>query len=80
VLGFTVACLARTRTGEPGAAAAVALILMAPSLVPAVARRVSTLPTSGGAGLSSNTVWWTVLALCITAFAVSVNGQLLPHR
>jgi hypothetical protein len=82
VLGFTVACLARTRTGEPGApaSAAVALILMAPSLVPAVARRVSTFPTSGGAGLSSNTVWWTVLALCITAFAVSVNGQLLPHR
>ena len=82
VLGFTVACLARTRTGEPGAPAstAVALILMAPSLVPAVARRVSTFPTSGGAGLSSNTVWWTVLALCITAFAVSVNGQLLPHR
>jgi hypothetical protein len=82
VLGFTVACLARTRTGEPGAAAstAVALILMAPSLVPAVARRVSTFPTPGGAGLSSNTVWWTVLALCIMAFAVSVNGQLLPHR
>ena len=75
-----MACLARTRTGEPGAAAAVALILMAPSLVPAAARRVSTFPTSGGAGLSSNTVWWTVLALCITAFAVSVNGQLLPHR
>ena len=82
VLGFTVACLARTRSGEPGAPAstAVALILMAPSLVPAVARRVSTFPTPGGAGLSSNTVWWTVLALCITAFAVSVNGQLLPHR
>jgi len=82
VLGFTVACLARTRTGEPGAPAstAVALILITPSLVPAVARRVSTFPTSGGAGLSSNTVWWTVLALCITAFAVSVNGQLLPPR
>jgi hypothetical protein len=82
VLGFTVACLARTRIGEPGAPAstAVALILMAPSLVPAVARRVSTFPTSGGAGLSSNTVWWTVLALCITAFTVSVNGQLLPYR
>jgi hypothetical protein len=82
VLGFTVACLARTRTGEPGAPAstAVALILMAPILVPAVARRVSTFPTSGGGGLSSNTVWWTVLALCITAFALSVNGQLLPHR
>lgn len=82
VLGFTVACLARTRTGEPGApaSAAVALILMAPSLVPAVARRVSTFPTSGGPGLSSNTVWWTVLAMCIAAVAVSVNGRLLPHR
>jgi len=81
VLGFTVACLARTRTGEPGAPAssAVALILMAPSLVPAVARRVSTFPTSGGAGLSSNTVWWTVLAMCIAAVAVSVHGRLLPH-
>jgi hypothetical protein len=82
VLGFTVACLARTRTGEPGApaSAAVALILMAPSLVPAVARRVSTFPTTGGAGLSSNTVWWTVLAMCIAAVAVSVNGRLLPCR
>jgi hypothetical protein len=80
VLGFTVACLTRTRTGEPGAvaSAAVALILMAPTLVPAVARRVSTFPTSGGAGLSSNTVWWTVLAMCIAAVAASVNGRLLP--
>ena len=36
VLGFAVACVARTRTGEPGApaSAAVALILMAPSLLP----------------------------------------------
>jgi hypothetical protein len=41
---------------------------------------VSTFPTSGGAGLSSNTVWWTVLAMCIAAVAVSVNGRLLPHR
>jgi hypothetical protein len=75
VLGFTVACLARTRTGEPGAAAsaAVALILMAPSLLPPVARRVSTFPTSGGDGLSSNTVWWTVLALCIATVTVSVK-------
>ena len=82
VLGFTVACLARTRTGEPGAPAstAVALILMAPSFVPAVARRVSTFPTSGGAGLSSNTLWGIVLALCAAAVAVSVNGRLLPPR
>jgi hypothetical protein len=40
LLGFTAACVARTRTGEPGAAAgsAVVLVLMAPSLVPQVAR------------------------------------------
>jgi hypothetical protein len=80
VLGFAVACVARTRTGEPGAAAsaAVVLILMAPSLLPPVARRVSTFPTSGG-GLSSNTVWWTVLAVCVAAVAVSVNGRPLPR-
>jgi hypothetical protein len=80
VLGFAAACVARTRTGEPGAAAATAvvLILMAPSLLPPVARRVSTFPASGG-GLSSNTVWWTVLVVCAAAVAVSVNGQPLPR-
>ena len=81
VLGFTVACLARTRAGEPGApaSAAVALILMAPSLLPPVARRVSTFPTSGGSGLSSNTVWWSVLALCVAAVAVSVHDRPLAR-
>jgi len=80
VLGFAAACVARTRTGEPGAAAsaAVVLILMAPSLLPPVGRRVSTFPASGG-GLSSNTVWWTVLILCVAAVAVSVNGRPLPR-
>ena len=80
VLGFAAACVARTRTGEPGAAAsaAVVLILMAPTLLPPVARRVSTFPASGG-GLSSNTVWWTVLILCVAAVAVSVNGRPLPR-
>ena len=67
VLGFAVACVARTRTGEPGppASAAVVLILMAPTLLPFVARRVSTFPASDGDGLSSSTVWWTVLAVCV---------------
>jgi hypothetical protein len=76
VLGFALACVVRTRTGEPGApaSAAVVLILMAPTLLPPVARRVSTFPTSGG-GLSSNTVWWTVLAVCVAAVAVSANGR-----
>jgi hypothetical protein len=80
-LGFAAACAARTRTGEPGAAAsaAVVLILMAPTLLPPVARRVSTFPASGG-GLSSNTVWWTVLAVCVAAVALSVNGRPLPRR
>jgi hypothetical protein len=77
ILGFAVACVARTRTGEPGApaSATVVLILMAPTLLPTVARRVSTFPTSNGVGLSSNTVWWTVLVVCVTAVAVSVSGQ-----
>jgi hypothetical protein len=51
---------------------------MAPSLLPPVARRVSTFPTSSGE-LSSNTVWWTVLAVCVAAVAVSVNGRPLPR-
>jgi hypothetical protein len=80
VLGFAAACVVRTRTGEPGAAAsaAVVLVLLTPTLLPPVARRVSTFPTSGG-GLSSNTVWWTVLAVCVAAVALSVNGRPLPR-
>ena len=76
LLGFAAACAARTRTGEPGApaSAAVVLALMAPSLLPQVARWVRTFPASGG-GLSSNTVWWTVLAVCVAAVAVSVSGR-----
>jgi hypothetical protein len=76
LLGFAAACVARTRTGEPGATAgaAVVLVLMAPSLLPQVARWVRTFPASGG-GLSSNTLWWTVLAVCVAAVAVSVSGR-----
>jgi hypothetical protein len=80
LLGFAAACVARTHTGEPGAAASatVVLILMAPSLLPQVARRVSTFPASGG-GLSSNTVWWTILAVCVAAVAISIGGRSLPR-
>jgi hypothetical protein len=80
LLGFAAACVARTRTGEPGATASatVVLILMAPSLLPQVARRVSTFPASGG-GLSSNTVWWTILAVCVAAVAISIGGRSLPR-
>lgn len=76
-LGFVVACVARTRIGEPGAPASVAvvLILLAPTFVPAVARRVNTFPAAGGDGLSSNTVWWSVLVLGAAAVAVSVSPR-----
>ena len=80
VLGFAVACVVRTRTGEPGpvAGTAVVLVLMAPSLVPQVARWVRTFPAPGAGGLSPDTVWWTVLAVCAVAIAVSVGGRSLP--
>jgi hypothetical protein len=80
LLGFTAACVARTRTGEPGAAVgtAVVLVLMAPALEPHVARWVRTFPAPGAGGLSSDTVWWTVLAVCAVAIAVSLGGRSLP--
>jgi hypothetical protein len=84
LFGFAVACVLRTRTGEPGAAAgtAVVLVLMAPSVVPQVARWVRTFPAPGAGGLSSNTVWWTVLAVCAVAIAASVDGYRIsgPRR
>ena len=81
LLGFAVACVLRTRTGEPGAVAgtAVVLVLMTPSLVPHVARWVRTFPAPGAGGPSSDPVWWTVLAACVVAIAVSVGGGGLPH-
>jgi hypothetical protein len=80
LLGFAAACVARTRTGEPGATTgtAVVLVLMAPALVPHVARWVRTFPAPGAGGLSSDTVWWTVLAVCAVAIAVSLGGRSLP--
>ena len=81
LLGFTVACVARTRTGEPGAAAggAVVLVLMAPILVPPVARWIRTFPAAGAGEPSSDHVWWTVLAVCVVAIAVSIGGRSLPR-
>jgi hypothetical protein len=82
LFGFAVACVVRTRTGEPGAVAGttVVLVLMAPTIVPQIARWVRTFPAPGAGGLSSDTVWWTVLAVCVVAIAVSVGGQNLPPR
>ncbi len=81
LLGFTVACVVRTRTGEPGpaAGAAVVLVLMAPILVPPVTRGIRTFPAPGAGGPSSDPVWWTVLAVCVVAIAVSIGGRSLPR-
>jgi hypothetical protein len=81
LLGFTAACVVRTRTGEPGAAAgtAVVLVLMAPSLVPQIARWVRTFPAPGAGGPSSDHVWWIVLAVCVVAIAISIGGRSLPR-
>ena len=80
LLGFAAACVARTRTGEPGATTgtAVVLVLMAPALEPHVARWVRTFPAPGAGGPSSDTVWWTVLVVCAVAIAVSLGGRSLP--
>jgi hypothetical protein len=81
VLGFAVACVVRTRTGEPGVTAgtAVVLLLLAPGLVPQVARWVRTFPASGAGRPSADTVWWAVLAVCVVAIAISVGGRRLPR-
>jgi len=81
LLGFAAACVARTRTGEPGATigTAVVLVLMAPALVPQVARWVRTFPAPGAGGPSSDPVWWTVLAVCAAAIAISAGGRSLPR-
>ncbi len=42
-------------------------------------RRVSTLPPPGANEQSSDHVWWTVLAVCVAAVALSVNGRPLPQ-
>ncbi len=77
LLGFAAACVVRTRTGEPGAAAGavVVLVLMTPGLVPPVARWVRTFPVPGAGGPSSDPVWWTVLAVCVLAIAISTGGR-----
>jgi hypothetical protein len=81
LLGFAVACVARTRTGEPGPAAsgAVVLVLMAPVLVPPVTHWIRTFPAPGAGGPSSDVVWWTVLAVCAVAIAISISGRSLPR-
>jgi hypothetical protein len=82
LFGFAVACVARTRTGEPGPAAgtAVVLVLMAPSLVPQAARWVRTFPAPGAGGPSSDPVWWAVVAVAVLAIAISTGGGHMVMR
>jgi hypothetical protein len=78
-LGFTAACVLRTRTGEPGATAAttVVLTLIAATFAPQVAPRIHTFPAPGQHGPSSDHLWWTALALCMLTIAIAVHR---PHR
>ena len=65
----------------PWAAAgtAVVLVLMAPSLVPVVARWVRTFPVPGAGGPSPDPLWWTVLAVCAVAITISISDRALPR-
>ena len=76
LLGFAVACVVRTRIGEPGpvVGTAVVLVLMAPALVPHVARWIRTFPASDPGGPSSDRLWWPLIAACAVAIAVSAGG------
>jgi hypothetical protein len=82
VLGFTVSCIARTRTGEPGsgAATAVVLALTGPSLLPIVAGYVHTFPASTADALPSERLWWTVLAVCDVAIMSTLLGPITLVR
>ena len=78
LFGFTAACIARARTGEPGlrAAASVVLVLVAPGLLPPVSRWVHTFPSSPAGAGAAQTLWWCVLAACALAIAATCSGRL----
>ena len=70
----------RSEDGPPApAGAAVVLVLMTPSLVPQAARWVRTFPAPGAGGPTSDPLWWSVLAVCVVAIAISVGGRGLPQ-
>jgi hypothetical protein len=80
LLGFAVAVVARSWTGEPGvwAASMAALMLIAPVMIGPVARWVHTVPnpSSSAAGLSSDVVW----AIAAAACGVAIVGALRRDR
>jgi hypothetical protein len=73
LLGFAAACVVRTRIGEPGprASVAVLLILILPGLIPAVARRIQTFPTGVAHGPSAAALWWPLIGACALAIVAS---------
>jgi hypothetical protein len=78
--GFAAACVARTRTAEPGlvAGAAVVLVLMMPASYRR-SRWIRTFPAPGTGRPSSDPAWWIVLAVCVVATAISAGGRGLPR-
>ena len=85
LVGFAAACLGRRRSSEPGAWAAIAVILalvVLPQLGPD-GRRVHTFPAPAGTPGLSATSWWSLaIALSLLTIAVtSYAGQpRLPDR
>jgi len=77
LLGFTLACVARRRAGEPGAvaASAAALVLIVPGMLPRVARLVHTFPADGQPGWSSDACWALLGGVCAVAIAVALSER-----
>ena len=47
--------------------------------VPQVPRWVRTFPAPGAGGPSSDPLWWTVVAVCVAAIAISAGGRGQPR-
>jgi hypothetical protein len=77
LLGFTLACVARRRVGEPGAVAApaAALALIVPGMLPRVTRLVHTFPAGGQPGWSSDACWALLGGACVVAIAVALTER-----
>lgn len=77
VLGFAVACLARTRTGEPGpvASAVVVALMLAPTLVPWVPAWLRTSPVPDSRSQPSNALWAVALVACAALIAGSLTDR-----
>jgi hypothetical protein len=77
VLGFGLACAARTRTGEPGAVASTGAVLlsMAPGLVPRLPGWLQTFPSPDAEAQPSNVLWSVTLVASAVLIVVSVTGR-----